>query len=548
MNEIKDLISRRGTGVSARGLQTGDGVAGAGADDDLDWPQTASSYELKAQIGQGAFAKVWQATCKERNTDVAIKVIELDNLTSSLDDIYQEVRVMLLSKFPSVLRAYACFVVKRSLWLVMPLMRKGSCLRIMKVLKRKGLGDGLKEEWIAPILKSALEGLEYFHKRGKVHRDIKASNLLMDSDGSVRISDFGVAGWLPNGLDRNSVERRTFVGTPCWMAPEVMEQTDAYDEKADIWSFGITALELAKGYAPYARLAPMRVLLATIQNPPPSLRSYDDWQQTKNKFSRHFREIITLCLQRNPANRPSASTLLSKTFFRRAPPSNFLAKDLLEAVPIPDTWEQSTSSSEERAEQKRQLELMKKDQEEELERQRKAAIQQEQQQAEAPAQTPAQPPAANQQTQQPGGGAADAAQQSNPESASQSAQQQGVAPNGSASSSAPPAAASSAEPGSAGAGAAGDVTDAANSTDPKLQAIANLEKLEAKQGSSFVRGATWVFEDDDADAAPAASGTAQDGAAQPTASAEGGEKVDVSDEFNDFAMEYQKGQIRGEQD
>mmetsp|Transcript_17775 Transcript_17775/g.35096 ORF Transcript_17775/g.35096 Transcript_17775/m.35096 type:complete len:525 (-) Transcript_17775:1872-3446(-) len=524
MNEIKELISRRGApGVSSRNLTFGEGAGAGAVDDDLDWPQTASSYELKAQIGQGAFAKVWQATCKERNTDVAIKVIELDNLTSSLDDIYQEVRVMLLSKYPSVLRAYACFVVKRSLWLVMPLMRKGSCLRIMKVLKRKGLGDGLKEEWIATILKSTLEGLEYFHKRGKVHRDIKASNLLMDSDGSVRISDFGVAGWLPNGLDRNSSERRTFVGTPCWMAPEVMEQTDAYDEKADIWSFGITALELAKGYAPYARLAPMRVLLATIQNPPPSLRSYDDWQQTKSKFSRHFREIITLCLQRNPANRPSASTLLTKTFFKRAPPSSFLVKDLLEAVPIPDTWEQSANSEEERAEQRRQLEQIKKDQEEELERQRKSTV------------TDAAQVAPNSSAEATAA-AANAQAQGMSAPVSGTTESAGVA--ASANAPAAPAAPSAAAPASAPATATPPTTEGSQGN---LQALANLEKLEAKQGSSFVRGATWVFEDDDVE---------EDSNANKSSTAEGQNQpvVQVSDEFSDFAAEYANSQIRGEHD
>jgi len=307
--------------------------------------------------------------------------MELDTLTSSLEDIYQEVRVMLLSKHPGVLEANACFVVKRSLWLVMPLMRKGSCLRIMKVLKKAGHGEGMKEEWIAAILKATLEGLEYFHKQGQVHRDIKASNLLVDSDGSVKISDFGVAGWLPSGsTDRKEGEqRRTFVGTPCWMAPEVMEQTHGYDEKADIWSFGITALELAKGYAPYARMQPMKVLLMTIQNPPPSLKSYEDYATTKSKFSRHFKEIIQLCLQKNPQQRPSASALLSKSFFKKAPPMAVLVKELLEGIPIPDTCENaSTANSFQGA--REHMELIKKEQREEVEKQK----QKEDEQADGP--------------------------------------------------------------------------------------------------------------------------------------------------------------------
>uniref|UniRef100_A0A7S2RDE6 Protein kinase domain-containing protein n=1 Tax=Mucochytrium quahogii TaxID=96639 RepID=A0A7S2RDE6_9STRA len=400
--------------------------------------------------------------------------MELDNLTSSLDDIYQEVRVMLLSSNPCVLKAYACFVVKRSLWLVMPLMRKGSCLRIMRVLKKAGLGEGMKEEWIATILKSALIGLEYFHKQAKVHRDIKASNLLMDSDGTVMISDFGVAGWLPNGQDRKMGERRTFVGTPCWMAPEVMEQTQPYDEKADIWSFGITALELAKGYAPYARLQPMKVLLMTIQNPPPSLKSYDDYQKSKSKFSRHFREIITLCLQKNASHRPSASTLLTKTFFKRAPATSSLVKDLLEAVPVPDTCESFTGSGQsatEKREVQKELELIQQQQKEEIEKQKMKELQQQEN------------------IEQPGK----------------------------------------------------EVS--------KAQAVeAAIAKLESMPGSSFVKGATWVF-DEDVEGEEAASPAPDQTEQQTQEAAKKSVNAAVVDDmsgFEAFASEYAKMHIKGE--
>ena len=170
----------------------------------------------------------------------------------------------------------------------------------------------------------------------------------MDSNGTVVISDFGVAALIKSQGDRIS-ERRTFAGTPCWMAPEVMEQSEAYDEKADIWSFGITALELAKGYAPYARLNPIAVMIQTIREDPPSLKTYETTQAmggtghvsgdttTANKFSRHFKEIVTMCLQKNPKLRPSAATLLSRSLFTKAKDKSVLVRDILEAVPIPDT-------------------------------------------------------------------------------------------------------------------------------------------------------------------------------------------------------------------
>lgn len=285
------------------------------------WPANAQMYNLLDKIGQGAFASVYCAKCKEidlsRERSCAIKVLDLEHIDTNFVDIRLEVQAMRLSQNPNVLTCYTSFVHETTLWLVTQLMSKGSSLNVLQKARSAGIIEkncGLDEKYIRFILFEALQGLRYFHDNGQIHRDIKAGNILLDGTGDVRIADFGVSGWLISAGNRRE-NTKTFVGTPCWMAPEVMEQVDGYDYKADIWSIGITAMELAKGLAPYAKYPPMKVLLLTIQQPPPSLESYNDGDDVNTMWSQSFQNVIKLCLQKDPKKRPSCEQILSNEYF-----------------------------------------------------------------------------------------------------------------------------------------------------------------------------------------------------------------------------------------
>jgi len=262
-------------------------------------------FEIMDQIGSGSYGSVHKARIKKTGKLAAVKKINMEE-GDEFADIENEIRMLETCDHANVVAYYGSFQKNNVMWICMEFCGGGSVSDMYN-----GLGKPLSETEIASITYYSLKGLDYLHKDHKIHRDIKGGNILLNESGAVKLADLGVSAQL-NGT---MAKRKSFIGTPYWIAPEIIAVEmklgpEGYTTRCDVWSLGITAIELAEMAPPMFDLHPMRALYLIPKNNPPKLV-----QDPKN-WSKEFKDFLKQALTKNPSKRPSCEELLKHGWFK----------------------------------------------------------------------------------------------------------------------------------------------------------------------------------------------------------------------------------------
>jgi len=259
-----------------------------------------SMFQNIRKIGKGATGVVFSAT-DSNGKKVALKKVAPRN-RAEREAVEFEIRVMACTRHPNLIKCHETYRWDNKLWITMEFMEAGTVTDVLCYLQEKG--RRLYESHIAYIMRECMKGIEYMHSIKRLHRDIKSDNVLIDHKGNVKMADFGFC----CELTEEKNKRKTVVGTPYWMAPELIKQYE-YDYKVDIWSMGILAYELAEWEPPHMWEKPVRAITLITESDPPTLN---------DRWSEEFHDFIGLCLQKTPRRRATASELMQHPFLKKA--------------------------------------------------------------------------------------------------------------------------------------------------------------------------------------------------------------------------------------
>ena len=255
-------------------------------------------FLLLEKLGQGNYGIVYKVQDKYTNKIYAAKISSL--YTNNLESNKKEINVLKQCNSPYIIHYYGSYIKNKTIWIIIEYCDAGSVLDLMRISNKN-----LNEQQIASIISMVLKGLIFLHEQKKIHRDIKAGNILLSNNGYAKLGDFGVSAELMHSFSKKVSK----IGTPYWMSPEVISQ-NKYDCKCDIWSLGITCIELAEGEPPYSEVRTFLVMKKIINNPPKGLSNPELWTQ-------EFNDFVGKCLTFEPEKRPSAKALIKHDFIKK---------------------------------------------------------------------------------------------------------------------------------------------------------------------------------------------------------------------------------------